>query len=446
MKKRIAICFIIMLLTCYLPYCIKLVYGEYEDYTTYTEVDEDSDITISENQIDVSSIRRDANSYVIKDYGEDFFTGDFEYMFDFYVDWGFTDCEGGFFTLANDVGAYDTISGNDFITVFMYKTSANYIFVRERYSGSTNQANTGYSFADDTWWYCNVSRTSNVFRVDVYYDSDRTSLRSYCQITLNNVDDYRYVYVMHGSSSGWKPDTTCSYSLAYHDFGLESEPDLEPYYNNAGDNGETTVGETLNVFCNWSDDYNLDTCYFSTNTSGVWSNSSLTVSGVNSWANTSLTLNYTYGIVVSYKWYCSDNASQWNTTLTYNVTTTSLNMTFYFNYTDCSFFVDGITRTNGTILQFNYNQTVSLMGVTYNSTYNWLSFNATGYNLTTNPNSIFAVTEFNNVWCYFGLVGSGSGEYTEDDFETIFSIVIILIVVLLTLFTVFLINEKQKRR
>jgi hypothetical protein len=50
----------------------------YEDFTTYTEVDEDSDITItSSTLITVSTMIRNVTSYVYKDFGVDYF-GNFE--------------------------------------------------------------------------------------------------------------------------------------------------------------------------------------------------------------------------------------------------------------------------------------------------------------------------------------------------------------------------------
>lgn len=50
----------------------------YEDFTTYTEVDEDSDITVTPSKCDVDTLRRDALSYVRDDNGAAHF-GDIEH-------------------------------------------------------------------------------------------------------------------------------------------------------------------------------------------------------------------------------------------------------------------------------------------------------------------------------------------------------------------------------
>ena len=51
----------------------------YEDFTTYTESDPESDITVTSTKVDVDAIYRKVQSgYVRKDFGEDYFSADFE--------------------------------------------------------------------------------------------------------------------------------------------------------------------------------------------------------------------------------------------------------------------------------------------------------------------------------------------------------------------------------
>jgi len=52
------------------------------DFTTYTTVDADSDLTVTSSKIDVDTMRNDALSYVIKDYGAGYF-GNFVHRFKF---------------------------------------------------------------------------------------------------------------------------------------------------------------------------------------------------------------------------------------------------------------------------------------------------------------------------------------------------------------------------
>lgn len=64
--------------------------GVVEDFTSYTEVDEDGDLTITAPKIDISSMRRDAETYVWKDFNPDYF-GNFIHLFKVNI----TDLEAG---------------------------------------------------------------------------------------------------------------------------------------------------------------------------------------------------------------------------------------------------------------------------------------------------------------------------------------------------------------
>jgi len=60
----------------------------------------------------------------------------------------------------------------------------------------------------------------------------------------------------------------------------------------------------------------LDKCTFSTNNTGSWLNytNPPTVSGTESWANITLTLNSTVGVPVGFRWRCNDTEGNWGDT------------------------------------------------------------------------------------------------------------------------------------
>lgn len=189
--------------------------------------------------------------------------------------------------------------------------------------------------------------------------------------------------------------------------------DSYPDYYNVGDNGITQVGMTVTVYCNWTDDLNLDTCYLETNTTGTPVNSSISVSGTSSWANGTITLNYTAGLVVYYRWFCSDNASQWNTTSLYNITTTSLYLTFQINNsTRGRFYVDSVYTPGGTSYPFDYSETVFLLGATYSDSYVWTSFNWSGGSSEANFYNFSAISN-DTITCYLNEAGEGGTPETE---------------------------------
>lgn len=186
----------------------------------------------------------------------------------------------------------------------------------------------------------------------------------------------------------------------------EGVPDDFPFYSDVGSEGVTQVGLNNRFSCFWEDDLALDTCYFSTNNTGSWFNHTLSVSGVSSWANKSLQLNYTTGVRVEWKWFCMDNASQWNTTSLYFLVTTSLYITWnYNNSTMGNFYVDDVLMANETALAYNFNQSINLVGGAFNNfaflNFTWLYGNSiiNNYNYYTSEN--------NTVWCYFGIAEIG---------------------------------------
>ena len=67
MKKKLLSLILIFLFS-------STVFSAVEDFTTYTEVDENADITVTSTKADVSTMRRDALSYVVSDKGAGHFT------------------------------------------------------------------------------------------------------------------------------------------------------------------------------------------------------------------------------------------------------------------------------------------------------------------------------------------------------------------------------------
>jgi hypothetical protein len=64
-------------------------YEPYENLKTFIEVDEDGDLTISPLSASFVTMRRDANTYVFKDYGADYFK-DFDFEFELEITAGDT--------------------------------------------------------------------------------------------------------------------------------------------------------------------------------------------------------------------------------------------------------------------------------------------------------------------------------------------------------------------
>ncbi len=97
-----------------------------------------------------------------------------------------------------------------------------------------------------------------------------------------------------------------------------------PTYSNVGHQISLSnlKSTTIKFFSYWNDETSLNPngqYIFSTNASGVWKNNSpIKFSITPSWANSTLTIS-TGAKVIGYKWYASDNASNWNSTQVYSL-------------------------------------------------------------------------------------------------------------------------------
>lgn len=190
----------------------------------------------------------------------------------------------------------------------------------------TGRVWSGETFSVDTWYCAELEYIKGNGDAEIRLDINAVEVIARDTLTI----DYSVSNVRVGA--GYATGAPLYYIdccvVADADIGLEGGVDNAPYYSSAGDDGVTGVGEDVSVYCFWEDDLALDTCYLEHNSTGTFSNSSLSVSGTSSWANTTITLNTTASLVVSYRWFCSDNASQWNQTGYYNITLTDAYPTY----------------------------------------------------------------------------------------------------------------------
>jgi hypothetical protein len=176
---------------------------DYENFTTYSVVDENADLTITDLEILFSSVRRDADTYVSYDYGVNHF-GDFVH----YVDVNLTDVEAGdgtsrgiviFWDVSNDGGDWDTVLASDVILATFVQDGANddvYRFqIAWREGGVSQGVSTGVLRSVNTEWYLIMNRTDDDFKMEIYSDSARTNLNE--TLSINNIASTQFRYV-HG--------------------------------------------------------------------------------------------------------------------------------------------------------------------------------------------------------------------------------------------------------
>ncbi len=181
-----------------------------EDFTTYTEVDEGSDVTKTADRITFTAVENKSDTYyVYKDKGVNHFDGDFEHL-----------CKSLFsamanyprayvWLLANSVGdVYDIYqaSGSLLGYVHYYDSSAYQLFLMEYDSGTAyNDSYSGFSLS--TIYYNELERDESVGTYGTlyayictgdYWDDGGSQVDTLTVALHTSKKDFRYVY---GASS-----------------------------------------------------------------------------------------------------------------------------------------------------------------------------------------------------------------------------------------------------
>jgi hypothetical protein len=234
---------------------------EYENYTTFTEIDEDGDITVLDYDITFDTMRRDAISRVQYDYGVDYFN-----EFQHEVDVNITDVEAGdvsdrsspmVWCVANALGQYvGVVSASDSISVWINQVGSTddkyQLQITWREGGVLQDQSIGIVRNVNDEIYLVVNRTDNDFWLKVYSDSLRSVLNE--TLTIDNISTtkFRYFYGLMNVGSGNDPADHASGTISNLWFGgyvggyyLSGYFVTTNYMNNTIVNGTTLVLQTI---------------------------------------------------------------------------------------------------------------------------------------------------------------------------------------------------------
>lgn len=179
-----------------------------EDFTTYTETDPNSRITVTSAKVSWSGLTRNETAYVYADKGAAHFSGDFTHHFDGEsTSESASDSIGNFWMLANAVKnmqALDT-DGDDYLACF-YFDQTPLIFLRERDSSTNYQDFYSGASATQYWYECERDETVGTYGtiyLRIYSDSGRTTLLDTLSVTLHtSKKDFQYIYATNTLNSG----------------------------------------------------------------------------------------------------------------------------------------------------------------------------------------------------------------------------------------------------
>lgn len=169
----------------------------YEDFTTFTEVDPNSHLTVNANQIDCVNLARNEDAYVYKDFGVDHFNT-INIEFD-----GYLTNSGDEYALmgigfGNEIDDMANIAGTDFFLILQEWTS-NIRFERDWFS---SQEGVGKTY--NAWYYFKIERNadSDSATCKIYSDSARTNLLNTLTITGLSTTKFRYLFACASGNTG----------------------------------------------------------------------------------------------------------------------------------------------------------------------------------------------------------------------------------------------------
>lgn len=168
--------------------------------TAFSETDSGSKITVYEPVVSLASFAtRNTDGWVYKDFGENYFAGNFEFRFKHTIS---SIAAGGFYTswmLANTVGDLVDIAADDRLW-FRHIDSVG-LTIHEKYSG-TVYSSSAYVFTTGTV-YVKVTRdeavgTYGTLYAYIYSDPTYETLVDTLSVELHAKSDFRYLFVLAG--------------------------------------------------------------------------------------------------------------------------------------------------------------------------------------------------------------------------------------------------------
>lgn len=167
-----------------------------EDFTTWTETDPGDDITVTSTKVDFN-LPRNVISYVYSDKGAGHFDGDFEHLFELYID-SYGNGMVATWMLSNQIAPI--VTQNNHIELWIHNSGL--VGLREEYS-STDYSDTTISCNVDTLYYLKIKRdeavgTYGTIYCYIYSDASRETLVDTLSVALHEKIDWQYIYAVCG--------------------------------------------------------------------------------------------------------------------------------------------------------------------------------------------------------------------------------------------------------
>jgi len=186
--------------------------GAKEDYTAYVEYDLDSKYTVTAHQITVEDLTRNEVAFIYRDFGVNYFSGDFEFDVEGQVKATSNGLATGYcWALTNLLQSLNVIDGvsGDFLAVSFQEEDGDVewrIYLTECDGGTLYEDY--YICSADTTYYLTIKRDESVGTYGtlycyIYSDSARTTLVDTLTLTLHtSKKDFRYLHAAQSYGGG----------------------------------------------------------------------------------------------------------------------------------------------------------------------------------------------------------------------------------------------------
>lgn len=232
--------------------------GPYESFATFTVVDEDSDLTVAGTRVDWDTLRRDAVTYMYKDYGVDYFQN-FVINFEFKIDHTDIDAGGNIIYVGNTIGTLqDVIDASDGLAMWSYGSGIgeNLQFRLKDFAGAVSAEIYSDGGTSSNLLYCTLSRSGDLLVFEMFSDEAReTEIATVVYGDASISDAYRYIGCVGNRDDSAQPSDTFTGYLQSLEIietnydGGEPYEDLETYTLVNGENKLSVYGTTIA----WSD-------------------------------------------------------------------------------------------------------------------------------------------------------------------------------------------------
>jgi len=179
-----------------------------ENFTTYTEVDPNSHLTVTSTKVTFTNISRNEDCYLYSDKGTGHFDGNFEHLLTINTTAESNYSTNSYWGLFNSIDDANN-AGDGLYLIVRYNSGlgeprALRIYEKE---SSTAYYTSAFEYSLSTDYYLKIKRDESVGTYGtlycyIYSDSDRTTLVSTLTLTLHSKQDLRYVYAAQSQYDG----------------------------------------------------------------------------------------------------------------------------------------------------------------------------------------------------------------------------------------------------